>query len=99
MNEQQLELEIQGLNLNKPRLTPEHIDSIIVSATYTSLPSGKKMICELTLKNGFTVIGEASVVSKENFNEQIGMRISYDNARNKIWQLEGYLLQQQLFKE
>ena len=49
-----------------------------------------------TLKNNFTVRGEAAVVSKENFNEEIGRKISYENARNKIWELEGYLLQEKL---
>jgi hypothetical protein len=51
------------------------------------------MICELTLANGFTVRGEAAVVSKANFDEEIGKDISRKNARNKVWELEGYLLQ------
>lgn len=53
------------------------------------------MICELTLQNGFTVRGEAAVVSKANFDSEIGKTISRKNACDKIWQLEGYLLQQQ----
>ena len=80
-----------------PRLTPDDIDRVIVSETYTTLPSGKVMVCELTLRNGFTVRGEASVVSKANFKEEIGRQISRENARNKVWELEGYLLQQFLW--
>ncbi len=98
MNEQELEQRIQELRLTAPRITPEHIDSLIVSETYTVLPSGKVMVCELTLKNGFTVRGEGSAVSKANFNEEIGRKVSRSNAREKIWQLEGYLLQEQLYK-
>ncbi len=98
MNEQELEQRIQELRLTAPRITPEHIDSLIVSETYTLLPSGKVMVCELTLKNGFTVRGEGSAVSKANFNEEIGRKVSRSNAREKIWQLEGYLLQEQLYK-
>jgi hypothetical protein len=70
----------------------------IVSETYTTLPSGKVMVCELMLENGFSVRGEAAVVSKENFNEEIGREISKENAINSIWQLEGYLLQEELYK-
>ena len=98
VTEQSIEKEIQEKGLNAPRLTPEMIDSKIVGETFTVLPSGKVMICELTLQNGFTVRGEASVVSKSNFDEAIGKTISKQNARNKIWELEGYLLQESLRK-
>lgn len=96
MSEQAIEQAIQATNPTAPRLTPEKIDAVIVGETFTVLPSGKVMVCELTLKNGFTVRGEAATVSKENFNVEIGQRISRTNARDKVWELEGYLLQQML---
>ena len=96
-NEQNIENEIESKGLNAPRLTPESIDSVIIRATFTVLPSGKVIVCELTLKNGFTVRGEASTVSRENFDHEIGQKISRENARKQIWQLEGYLLQEKLF--
>jgi len=96
-NEQKIEAEIQARNLNAPRLKPADIDAVIVGETFTVLPSGKVMICELTLKNGFTVRGEAATVSKENFNEEIGRKLSRERARDKVWELEGYLLQQYLY--
>jgi len=94
MSEQEIETAIMDKGLNAPRLTPAGIDQVIVNETYTTLPSGKVMVCELTLANGFTVRGDAAVVSKENFDEEIGKRISRANARDKIWELEGYLLQE-----
>lgn len=97
-SEQEIEKELQDKNLNAPRLSPEKIDTTIVGATYTILPSGKCIICELTLRNGYTVRGEACVVSKENFNQEIGEKVSFENARDKIWQLEGYLLQEKLYE-
>lgn len=48
--------------------------------------------CVLVLKNGFTVTGESACASPENFNAEIGNRIARENARAKIWVLEGYLL-------
>ena len=92
-NEKQLEHEINEKGLNAPRLNPTDIDKAITGKTFTVLPSGKCMICELTLHNGFTVRGESSCVSKENFNQEIGEKISFEDARNKVWQLEAYVLQ------
>lgn len=96
MSEQDLENEIQEKGLNAPRLSPADIDAAIVEKTFTVLPSGKTMICELTLRNGYTVTGKAATVSKENFDEEIGQKVSFENARNEIWQLEGYLLQERV---
>lgn len=94
--ETEIEMMIQDKSLTLPRITPNDIDNTIKGETYTILPSGKAMVCELTLLNNFTVRGEASVVSKDNFNEEVGRKISRENARKKVWELEGYLLQQQL---
>lgn len=80
------------------KVTMDRILSKVVSETYTTLPSGKVMVCELMLENGFSVRGEAAVVSKDNFIEEIGRKISKENAINSIWQLEGYLLQEELYK-
>ena len=82
----------------KNKVTIKDILAKIVSETYTIMPSGKVMICELTLENGFTVRGDASVVDKANFNEEIGREISKRNAVDAIWPLEGYLLQEKLYK-
>jgi hypothetical protein len=95
-SEKQIEEELQEKNLNAPRLSPADIDRVIVGESYTILPSGKAIICELMLKNGFSVRGESACVSRKNFNEEIGRKIARENARNKIWELEGYLLQQNL---
>ena len=97
-NEQEIEQAIVEKGLTAPRLTPTDVDAAIVSESFTVLPSGKVMVCELTLRNGFTVRGEAATVSKENFNVAIGERISRENAREKVWELEGYLLQQRIYE-
>lgn len=55
--------------------------------------------CVLVLKNGFTVTGESACASPENFDAEIGRKIARENAINKIWMLEGYLLKQKLPEE
>lgn len=55
--------------------------------------------CVLVLRNGFTVTGESACASPENFDAEIGRKIARENAVNKIWMLEGYLLKQKLSEE
>lgn len=95
-DETELEKEIQDKGLNAPRLKPEDIDASIVDEAYYVFPGTTMTICLLTLKNGYHVTGESAAVSLENFDKEIGEKIAKDNARNKIWSLEGYLLRQKL---
>lgn len=113
MNENQIEQEIQAKGLNAPRLTPDHIESVISSEWYingatgvvhdgfqppvgVSSPLNQLTICVLVLKNGFMVTGTSACASPENFDVEIGRKIARDNAKQKIWELEGYLLKQNL---
>lgn len=96
MNEKDLEKEIQDKGLTAPRLTPELIDSVIDGEDYHVFAGSQLTVCCLTLKNGFTVTGESACASPENFNTEIGRKIARENARNKIWMLEGYLLKERL---
>jgi len=97
-DENAIEQEIQANGLTAPRITPTDIDAAIVGETFTVLPSGRVTVCEMTLRNGFTVRGESSVVSIANFNAEIGQKIARDNARNKVWELVGYLLRERLYQ-
>ncbi|EFE6934811.1 hypothetical protein K4E57_004334 [Escherichia coli] len=47
----------------------------------------------------FTVTGESACASPENFDAEIGLKIARQNAVNKIWMLEGYLLKQKLSEQ
>lgn len=95
-SEAAIEAEIKTKGLNAPRVTPEQVSAQIVSAAYYVFPGTTLTICALTLRNGFIVTGESAAASPENFDAAIGRRIAHDNARNKIWALEGYLLRSKL---
>jgi hypothetical protein len=97
MNEQQLEEEIVAKGLTAPRLSPEHIDAQIIGEAYYVFPDTTVTVCLLTLTNGFQVTGESACASPENFNEAIGRSVARGNARDKVWQLEGYRLKQHLW--
>lgn len=99
MSESSIEKEIQEKGLNSPRLTPNLIDEAISSEDFYVFHGTTLTVCCLTLKNGFNVTGESAAASPENFNEEIGRKIAKENARSKVWQLEGYLLKQKLFNQ
>jgi len=98
MSEVEIEKEIQEKGLTAPRITPEHIDSVIVKEDYHVFEDSCLTVCCLTLKNGFTTSGTSACASPENFNAEIGRKIARENARNEIWSLEGYLLKQKLYE-
>ncbi|EPC3803838.1 Gp49 family protein [Enterobacter ludwigii] len=116
-----IEQEIQAKGLTAPRVTPQHIESVIISEhyftaasgvvgeaallkaglDYSEVPASLKLLtfCVLVLRNGFTVTGESACASPENFDPEIGRKIARENAVNKIWMLEGYLLKQKLSEQ
>jgi hypothetical protein len=50
--------------------------------------------CVLVLRNGFTVTARARAAQKTSTRRSV--KIARENAVNKIWMLEGYLLKQKL---
>ncbi len=106
-DETAIEAELQRKSQNAPRLTPKYIDEQIVaeyvvraSDAFDGAPIHDALkcltLCVLVLKNGYVVTGESACASPENFDAEIGRKIARDNARNKIWALEGYLLRAKL---
>lgn len=95
-DEAAIEAELQAKGKTAPRLTPDHIDAQIKGEAFYVFPGTTLTVCALTLRNGFHVVGESAAASPENFDESIGRKIARDNARNKIWALEGYVLRSKL---
>ena len=85
--------------MRENRVTEEQIEAKIKDKKFTVLEDGKTTICNLYLENGFTVRGESACVDPANFDKKLGEEIAYENAKDKIWLLEGYLLQQKLYEE
>ncbi|NIJ34325.1 Gp49 family protein [Sphingomonas oligoaromativorans] len=78
-----------------PKVGPERVEAVIAERLFVR-PTGTLTICVLTLANGFTVTGESACASPENYNQEIGEKIAFDNAKQKIWALEGYALRDRL---
>jgi hypothetical protein len=80
------------------KVSKESIEKKIVDKIFKKL-SGKLTHCTLILENGFEVTGESACVDPANYDKVIGERIAYENAFEKIWAVEGYLLQEKLYLE
>lgn len=78
------------------KVTKDGITAKIKKVKYARV-SEKFTHCIITLKNGFEVTGESACVDPANYNQDIGEQFAYDNAFDKIWMLEIYLLQEKLY--
>ncbi len=81
------------------KVTLESIQRKIIGATYTVLPDGRTTVCQLTLENGFTVNGVSACVDRANFDKAKGEHHAHEDAVDKIWQLEGYLLAERMYQK
>ena len=86
----------QATTPDLPRVTLETIEGLIVNEQYHRFEGTTVTVCCLTLRNGFNAVGESACVSAANFNAEIGRKIARENAREKVWALEGYLLREML---
>lgn len=73
------------------RVTKEYMESRIADTQFTRL--GETVThCRVVLDNGYSVSGESACVNVENYNQQIGEKIAFDNAFRQLWPLFGFML-------
>lgn len=93
LQEEKEEIEI-------PTITEEYIEEIMENSAFdVRTVFGKCTIVTCKLPNGFVIVESSACVSPENYDKQIGMDICMKKIRDKIWELEGYRLQQYLWEE
>lgn len=56
-------------------------------------------LCIIILENGFKVEGVSACVDPANYDEEKGKAYAYENAFEKIWEVEGYLLRQAMWEK
>ena len=100
MTEIELEQMLAAAGCSAERVTSKLVDRKIKEIEFCR-PFPEKAaltVCTLLLENGFTVVGSSACASLENFREELGKQLAFENAREKIWGLEGYLLKEKLFR-
>lgn len=76
-------------------VTKEQIDEIMNEAEYEVFHRifDKQCIVVAKIYNGFTIVGESACVEPSNYVESIGIEIAKKRIEEKLWELEGYKLQ------
>lgn len=90
------EADIQAAGLTAPRVTPEAVESAIMDEAYHVFEGTTLTVCCLTLRNGYTVVGESACADPQNFNAELGRKFAKKDATGKIWPLLGYALRDRL---
>ncbi len=85
--------------MSKNRVEYSHIEAMLDSLEFKFARIGDTTttVCEAFLPNGFSVgSGKSACVDPANFDYELGCKFAKENAianaRNTLWQLEGYLL-------
>lgn len=76
----------------------EGIQSRVKKTVYTVLPETTTTVCQLFMENGYVILGTAACVDPAKFNQALGEKYAYEDAINKAWPLEGYLLAEVRFQ-
>ena len=87
--------------MSKNTVTQEQIDNIIANSKFEVFHRvhDKQCLVVAKLPNGFTVVGESACVDAANYDEQIGYDLAVKHIKNRLWELEGYSLQNKLFEQ
>lgn len=82
-----------------PEITEEYIASIMEDSEFEVFTSFDKCtIVSCRLPNGFVITESSACVSPENYDKNLGEDICFDKIADKIWELEAYRLQQELYE-
>lgn len=82
-----------------PSITEEHIQNIIDNSefeVFTVFDKCTLVVC--MLPNGFIITESSACVSPENYDVEMGTEICFKKIVDKIWELEGYNLQNEVHK-
>lgn len=84
----------------KNTVTQSVIDELLEScdiAVTTAFDKCTIVACKLP--NGFVIVESSSCVDPANYDEDMGIDICMKNIEKKLWELEGYLLQNKLYMD
>lgn len=73
-----------------PTINDEFVDSLIKEEHFWIVPGTTTTICAIVLKNGFVVLGESACVDERNFKREMGEKLAFSKARDKIFSLAAY---------
>lgn len=81
------------------RVTSDAIEARIVTVDYITPSNSTLTVCVLTLDNGFKVVGTSACVDPVNYRPDVGERLAYVDAFDKLWELFGFLLAETRYRD
>jgi hypothetical protein len=80
-------------------ITGHDINRIMSETKIESVTMGEKTtVVTATLPNGFVIVESSSCVDVSNYDQTIGEDICIGKIVDKVWELEGYRLQDHNYK-
>lgn len=80
-------------------ITQEDIDRIKKDAVYKTFTIFDKCtVVACKLPNGFVIVESSACVDPANYDPHLGEQICKERILDKLWELEGYRLQQEVFE-
>ena len=81
------------------RVTEERIEHLMKTAEYKAFTAFDKCtVVIMQLENGFILTESSACVDPANYNSEYGTQICLDKLRDKLWELEGYALQKEVYE-
>lgn len=83
------------------KLSPEHVKAVMDAG---DIIEERKIgdsthVLNFRLENGFEITATSACVDPANYDPAIGRRICLERVESKVWEVEGYLLQQRLYEQ
>lgn len=82
------------------KVTQDDINNLLDNAEVKEIVVFDKcLICAYKLENGFIIVESSACVDPKNFDIEIGRNICREHVENRLWELEGYVLQKKSSKQ
>lgn len=85
--------------MSENKVTPLQIESLLAETDFEVKTFYNKVtVVVAKLPNGFTIVESSACVDPANYDEELGAEYCKKRIENKLWELEGYLLQEELYR-
>ena len=88
------------IKMSKVKVTQDRINSIMAGTTFSVRTEFDKCtVVTAQLPNGFIITEASACVDPANYDRAVGEQLCRKHIENRLWELEGYLLQNQAKKK
>jgi hypothetical protein len=78
------------------RVKKEDVEKAVKEQRYHHFEGTTVTVCLITLDNGFTIVGHSACADPRLFDPELGRRLAFDDAKDKVWAFLGFRLRDQI---